>query len=119
MLNGHAFSSMWMISRGARNFIYLSRSAADKPEAAELVSELDEMSKLKKKLDVHVVRGDVSKREDVARAIAVAKGSPIKGVVQAAMVLKVGAHIRPSVCVMQSRYSCADFAATRTGRSFQ
>lgn len=81
--------SMWMIARGARNFIFLSRSAADKPEAAELVRELDDMSKHKHRLNIHVVRGDVSDREDVQRAISYAEGAPIKGVVQAAMVLKV------------------------------
>lgn len=82
-------SSMWKIARGARKLIYLSRSAADKPEAAELVRELEDMSENKHKLAIHVVRGDVSKRDDVAKAISMAGNAPIKGVVQAAMVLKV------------------------------
>ncbi|GAB0137274.1 t1pks [Epichloe bromicola] len=33
----------WMIARGAKNFIFLSRSGADKPEAAALVADLEEM----------------------------------------------------------------------------
>ncbi|CAG8380102.1 unnamed protein product [Penicillium salamii] len=78
----------WMASRGARHFIFLSRSGADKPEAAALVQELQELTWTQYAgLTVQVVRGDVSIREDVNRAILSAK-HPIKGVVQAAMVLK-------------------------------
>ncbi|TLD20006.1 hypothetical protein E2P81_ATG09076 [Venturia nashicola] len=80
--------TMWMISRGARHLIFLSRSAADKPEAAALVAELTELARTDcPGLVVDIVRGDVSRREDVSTAIAAAK-FPIKGVVQAAMVLK-------------------------------
>lgn len=86
--NGN-FPSMWMISRGARNFIYLSRSGADKPEAASLVHDLEVMSQqLVEGLSVQIVRGDVCKREDVAAAISKAR-CPIKGAVQAAMVFQV------------------------------
>ena len=78
-----------MVSRGARHFIFLSRSGADKPAAAELVNELHELARTEyPDLTVQVVRGDVSIREDVSKAIACAT-KPIKGVVQAAMVLKV------------------------------
>jgi hypothetical protein len=78
-----------MVSRGARHFVFLSRSGADKPEAAALVQELGELARTRyPDLTVQVVRGDVSLREDVSRAIACAE-HPIKGVVQAAMVLKV------------------------------
>ncbi|KAK6859116.1 hypothetical protein PG995_004969 [Apiospora arundinis] len=74
--------TMWMISRGARNFVFLSRSGADKPEAAALAADLRKMAGV----TIQIVRGDVTKRQDVAAAIAEAK-HPIKGVVQAAMVL--------------------------------
>ncbi|GAB1196570.1 hypothetical protein APSETT444_005842 [Aspergillus pseudonomiae] len=78
----------WMVSRGARHFIFLSRSGADKPEAAALVKELHELTRSQYlDLTVQVVRGDVSIRDDVSRAISCAT-KPIKGVVQAAMVLK-------------------------------
>jgi len=78
-----------MVSRGARHFVFLSRSGTDKREAAELIDELHELSRSKYPgLSVQVVRGDVSVREDVRRAISHAT-KPIKGVVQAAMVLKV------------------------------
>lgn len=78
-----------MVSRGARHFVFLSRSGADKPEAAAVVQELRELTWAQyPDLTVQVVRGDVSIRKDVSRAISCAK-HPIKGVVQAAMVLKV------------------------------
>ncbi|KAK3994454.1 hypothetical protein QBC44DRAFT_286263 [Cladorrhinum sp. PSN332] len=78
----------WMVSRGARHFIFLSRSGADKAEAASTVAELEYLSTVQNLgLTIQVVRGDVSKRQDVAAAITSAK-FPIKGVVQAAMVLK-------------------------------
>lgn len=78
-----------MVSRGARHFIFLSRSGADKPEAAALVDELRELARSKHTdLTVQVIRGDVSVRDDVGRAVLSAI-KPIKGVVQAAMVLKV------------------------------
>lgn len=78
-----------MSTRGARNFIFLSRSGADKPEATELIEQLEDLSrKVPEKINIQVIRGDVSIRGDVDRAIAAAR-SPIKGVVQAAMVLKV------------------------------
>jgi hypothetical protein len=74
-----------MTTRGARKFIFLSRSGADKPEAAALVRELQESFK---DISIQVFRGDVSVRGDVEKAISLAT-SPIRGVVQAAMFLKV------------------------------
>lgn len=81
-----------MISRGARNFIFLSRSGADKPEAAALMADLRGMGQSQTcKLSLQVARGDVSRREDVAAAISLAS-TPIRGVIQAAMVLHVRAR---------------------------
>ena len=78
-----------MVARGARHFIFLSRSGTDKAGAAALVADLESFSKTSGTgLTVQVARGDVSRREDVARAISMAK-RPIKGVIQAAMVLRV------------------------------
>jgi hypothetical protein len=74
-----------MASRGARQFIFLSRSGADKPEAASLVEELQDSFE---DMSIQVVRGDVSSRADVDRAISAAI-STIRGVVQAAMFLEV------------------------------
>lgn len=71
----------WMFSRGARRFVFLSRSGADKPEAAQFIDELIELG-----ATPVVVRGDVSIRSDVETAIKQAK-TPIRGVMQLAMAL--------------------------------
>ncbi|KEQ63308.1 ketoacyl-synt-domain-containing protein, partial [Aureobasidium melanogenum CBS 110374] len=71
----------WMFSRGARHFIFLSRSGTDKSEAAQFVGELIKLEAISV-----VVRGDVSIRSDVENAIKQAK-TPIRGVMQLAMAL--------------------------------
>jgi KR domain len=81
-----------MVARGARHFIFLSRSGADKPETASLLKDLEKhSSRHELNLTIQTLRGDVANRKDVAKAIRAAK-APIKGVIQAAMVLKVGTH---------------------------
>ncbi|KAK2024712.1 fatty acid synthase [Colletotrichum zoysiae] len=76
----------WMMRNGARNFCFLSRSGADAKRAAALVSDLKASG-----ADVLVVRGDASVPEDVRRAVAsVPADRPLRGVVQAAMVLRDG-----------------------------
>lgn len=78
-----------MISRGARDLVFLSRSGADKPEAASLIAELEEMKLVEyPNLTWQIIRGDVSDASAVDAAIESAC-HPIKGVVQAAMVLRV------------------------------
>ena len=72
----------WMTQRGARNFIFLSRSGDDKEEAAAMVKEL-RSSPLS--INVTVVKGDVSVREDVDQAMRAAV-FPVKGIIQAAAV---------------------------------
>lgn len=80
-----------MAHRGARHFVFLSRSGAEKPEALILLNELELYSqKRDADITVQVVRGDVSVREDVDKAVAAAK-MPIKGVIHAAAVFQ--AHI--------------------------
>ena len=74
--------AMWMRQRGAREFIFLSRSADEKLEAAALVKDLRAEN-----VTVTVVRGDVTIRKDVERAIFVAK-NPVRGIIQAAVVFK-------------------------------
>ena len=76
--------ALWMKDRGARHFIFLSRSADDNPQAASFVKDLRASCQ---GLTVHVVRGDVAIRKDVDRAIAAAE-RPIRGVIQAAVVFK-------------------------------
>ncbi|KAI5854487.1 polyketide synthase [Durotheca rogersii] len=74
--------SRWMMARGARHFVFLGRSGADKPNAKELVTRLERAG-----ATVGVVRGDVSKAADVSASVAAcaATGRPIGGVIQAAM----------------------------------
>ncbi|UJO24026.1 Prosolanapyrone synthase [Fulvia fulva] len=82
--------TMWMISRGARHLTFLSRSAADKPEAASLVQELAELAEREMPdLQFDIVRGDVSNAQHVKKTVDIAAAQgPIRGVIHAAMVLK-------------------------------
>ncbi|KAJ5356106.1 Acyl transferase/acyl hydrolase/lysophospholipase [Penicillium concentricum] len=73
--------SKWMISCGARRFIFLGRSGTDKPEAKEIVDDLRAQG-----AHVTVIRGDVCRYEDVEQALEAAD-YPIGGVIQAAMAL--------------------------------
>ncbi|RYP18018.1 hypothetical protein DL767_009910 [Monosporascus sp. MG133] len=77
--------SRWMLARGARKFCFLGRSGCDKPSAKALVDRLRDAG-----ATVTVVRGDISNAADATAAVAACQaiGSPIGGVVQAAMGLK-------------------------------
>ncbi|KAF9776934.1 hypothetical protein IL306_004816, partial [Fusarium sp. DS 682] len=74
--------SRWMMARGARNFVFVGRSGADKPSARQLVSRLEEAGAA-----VEVIRGDVCDLTDVTTAVeaCVTAGRRIGGVIQAAM----------------------------------
>ncbi|KAF2756071.1 ketoacyl-synt-domain-containing protein [Pseudovirgaria hyperparasitica] len=73
--------SRWMIERGARKLIYLSRSANDEYKYQEFVQELQAMG-----CDVQLIQGSVSNAKDVTKAVQAAKGN-LKGVLQMSMVL--------------------------------
>lgn len=73
----------YMVDQGARNLTFLGRSGADKKEASAMIDSLRARG-----CTVHVVRGDVSIKADVARAVA-ASGVPVYGMVQGAMALEV------------------------------
>ncbi|KAF5688761.1 polyketide synthase [Fusarium denticulatum] len=74
--------SRWMMTRGARRFVFLGRSGADRPSARQLISRLEQAG-----ATVAVVRGDVGNLSDVTKAVetCVSAGRRIGGVVQAAM----------------------------------
>ncbi|KAI1747778.1 hypothetical protein F4782DRAFT_551542 [Xylaria castorea] len=72
----------FMVDRGARNLTFLGRSGADKKEASAMINSLRDHG-----CTVHVVRGDVSNKEDVAKAVSVA-GLPVYGMVQGSMALE-------------------------------
>lgn len=70
-----------MLNRGARNFVFLGRSGADKPEAQELINYLERSG-----AQVITVRGDVSCADDVSKAMAACKSlACIGGIIHAAM----------------------------------
>ncbi|KAK1141701.1 hypothetical protein N8T08_008799 [Aspergillus melleus] len=76
----------WMFQKGARSFLFLSRSGTDSEQAAALTEQLEATG-----ARVTVVRGDVSVRQDVEKAMKAAPvEQPIRGVIQAAMVLRDG-----------------------------
>ena len=79
----------WMVSRGARNFILLSRSGARSKEAVDLIKEM-------KSLDVDIAAPpcDLSVGDEVSATLERYRLTmpPIKGCIQASMVLKVGNH---------------------------
>jgi acyl transferase domain-containing protein/NADPH:quinone reductase-like Zn-dependent oxidoreductase len=75
----------WMMESGARRFTFLSRSGTDNKSAAKLVEDIEAAGAI-----VQVVRGDATSRDDVVRAVeGISPEYPIKGVVHAAMVLRV------------------------------
>lgn len=75
----------WMMEAGARRFTFLSRSGTDNKSAAKLVADIEAAGAI-----VQVVRGDATSKDDVVRAVkGVSSKNPIKGVVHAAMVLRV------------------------------
>ena len=75
--------SIWMVEHGARNLIYLSRSAGTKPEDKVLIHELQSMG-----CNVQLIKGSVTNPIDVASAIKSAATATLKGVIQMSMVLR-------------------------------
>ncbi|KIX10093.1 uncharacterized protein Z518_01174 [Rhinocladiella mackenziei CBS 650.93] len=71
--------SRWMVSRGARKFVFLGRSGNDRPSAQRLISDLERQG-----AKCTVIRGDVSIKADVDAVVAAVDGK-IGGVIQAAM----------------------------------
>ena len=81
----------WMTEHGARNLIFLSRSAGSTEADKSYFYELESMG-----CSVSPIVGKVQDGIDVHKAIASANGRPIKGVIQLAMVLKVSLSITKS-----------------------
>ncbi|KAI8308564.1 Highly reducing polyketide synthase FUM1 [Colletotrichum sp. SAR11_240] len=74
--------SSWLVEKGAKEIIFLSRSAGRLPEHASLAKELARLG-----CNATFVSGNVAKYDDVVRAIKTAK-MPIGGVLHAAMALR-------------------------------
>jgi NAD(P)-dependent dehydrogenase (short-subunit alcohol dehydrogenase family) len=79
---GRSFSR-WAVQRGARNFIYLSRSSIPNRNAEIFLNELCGQG-----VKAQVIKGDVASLEDVKAAVA-STNLPIKGVIQGALTLHV------------------------------
>jgi NADPH:quinone reductase-like Zn-dependent oxidoreductase len=76
--------SQWMVEKGARNLVYLSRSAESNSPAREaLFQELRVQG-----CEVTVIQGDVSSPQDVQKAVQQCT-APIAGIFQMSMVLEV------------------------------
>ena len=76
----------WMVSRGAKNLIFASRSGKKSETAQDLVKELEEAG-----CKTTVFACDVSDKEALSKVLQECKETlpPIKGCVQGSMVLKV------------------------------
>ena len=73
----------WMVEHGARNLVFLSRSAQEGPETQDFLDELRSQD-----CQVQLVAGSVVKAEDVQQAVSVPT-KPLAGVIQMSMVIKV------------------------------
>ncbi|KAE8852240.1 hypothetical protein HRS9122_02527 [Pyrenophora teres f. teres] len=75
---------LWLAEHGAKNLIVLSRSANAADKATALLAELQSLG-----CEVRPVACDIANMEDVSRAIDACKDmSPVRGVIQGAMVLR-------------------------------
>ena len=74
-----------MVERGAKHLAFISRSGADKGEAAEVIKAVEEAG-----ATTQVFRADASNEAEVRNVVnTLIKERPIRGVVHAAMVLRV------------------------------
>ena len=73
----------WMVENGARNFVFLSRSAGKSNADKAFLQELEVQN-----CNIAVVAGSVANLDDVKQAVAVCS-RPLAGVIQMSMVLRV------------------------------
>ncbi|GMF78452.1 unnamed protein product [Aspergillus oryzae] len=73
----------WMVEKGARHLVFLSRTGANTFESSSFIKTLECQG-----CDAITVVGNVGYIDDVQRAVSAAK-TPIAGVIQLSMVLKV------------------------------
>ena len=90
-------ASMWMLDHGARNIMFANRSGQTKQEAKEIIQALEARG-----AKVAVYSCDVSNMSQVSDMVAKAREEmpPIRGVIQAAMVLRVSGitHMKVITC---------------------
>lgn len=78
-----------MLSRGAKNFIFLGRSGVSTEDQRLFLNDLTDLG-----AHCDVVSGDVSRIQDVQKAVDKRK-YPVRGVIQGALALKVRKSIHP------------------------
>lgn len=86
-----------MLARGARKFVFLGRTGAKRAASKQLVDDLEKAG-----AEVTVIRGDVAVYSDVERALGQI-GTPIGGVVQAAMGLDVSS-VAPDFAIIANQW---------------
>jgi D-arabinose 1-dehydrogenase-like Zn-dependent alcohol dehydrogenase len=79
----------WMVERGAKNIVFLSRSAGKSSEDQEFLRELESQD-----CRAVAIAGSVVELSDVQRAVRAAP-APIAGVIQMSMVLRVWLALAP------------------------
>jgi NAD(P)-dependent dehydrogenase (short-subunit alcohol dehydrogenase family) len=82
-----------LISRGARHIVLLSRKDTVSAEVAQLIEESQQLG-----ASIHVKRCDAAEKDDVDNLLAELAQTlpPIRGVIHAAMVLKVSTLVHSS-----------------------
>jgi acyl transferase domain-containing protein/NADPH:quinone reductase-like Zn-dependent oxidoreductase/NADP-dependent 3-hydroxy acid dehydrogenase YdfG/acyl carrier protein len=87
-------SAEWMVGQGARHLVLMGRSETPSEEAIAAIAAMQKAG-----AEVRVVRGDVSRADDVSRVLAEIESSmpPLKGIIHGAMVLDDGLliHLTP------------------------
>lgn len=82
--------ALWMVERGARHLVFLSRSGADRAETVALAQELKAAG-----ATPEVVRCDVTCQEAVTSAVKdISRRQKVKGVIHAAMIEGVSAVLK-------------------------
>lgn len=80
---GHSINN-WMVERGAKHLVHLSRSGTDNPQAKSLLESMVAYG-----IDVVVKKCDVTVKQDVEAAIAEVRSvRPIRGIIHAAAVFE-------------------------------
>ena len=80
----------WMIEHGARNLIFLSRSAGSNPRDKDFIRDLESLG-----CTVQLVRGNVNTAEDVKIAMT-GSVAPLKGIIQMSMILRDQSFLKMS-----------------------
>ena len=85
--------AQWFVQNGAKNLIILSRSAASQTNAREFVRQLNDAG-----CRTLIKNCDIADRASLAQVMSECAEvlPPVKGVIQAAMVLNVSSYVRSS-----------------------